>query len=272
MFNLLKADLLKLKYSKGKRITVISVIILFLIYLLLGDSSFVYSGQLYPLGNSIGFVSNCYRDVNNPLAGEIIRTAMAYTVFIWIVILIFSASFFTKEYSENTIKLSIAYGESRFKLYLSKAIIIFGYSFLLYYLFTLSIFAHACITLNFIPTISEISLLIKLLTLNFMVIVVFILITLTLIMVFRNTGLVNTIICCFIFSGALTYMAFWEKFNEQSFLIKVFLKVNPIYYWATICSYNLNNNIILQTLTYFAISIVVLALVTYLILKKQEIK
>ena len=233
------------------------MIILFLIYLLLGDSSFVYSGQLYPLGNSIGFVSNCYRDVNNPLAGEIIRTAMAYTVFIWIVILIFSASFFTKEYSENTIKLSIAYGESRFKLYLSKAI---------------SIFAHACITLKFIPPISEILILLKLLALNFMVMVVFILITLTLIMIFRNTGLVNTIICCFIFSGALTYMSFWENFNEQSFLIKIFLKVNPIYYWATICSYNLNNNIILQTLNYFAISIVVLALVTYLILKKQEIK
>lgn len=272
MFNLLKADLLKLKWSKTWIISLLAVILLFIIYMSAGDAAFVYGGNDYVLGKGVGFASSLYADTNNPLPGEVMRTAMSYTAFIWLIILVFSVSFFTKEYSENTIKLSIAYGQSRFKLFLSKLIIIFAYSFILYYAFTLFIFIHASIVVNFTPSIADILMMLKLTTLNFLVLQVFILMTLTLSMIIKNTGLVTTIMCFIIFTCPMIYAEVWNHMEKQSFLIKAYLKINPMYYWSTICAYNIENNIINESIIYFIISMIILIPSAYTILKKQEIK
>lgn len=277
MFNLLKSDILKLKWSKSWFISLLSVIVLFVIYMLAGDASFVYSGShdlngVDLLGQGIGFVSNMYKDVDNPLAGEIIRTALSYTAFIWLVILIFSSSFFTKEYSENTIKLAVAYGENRFKLFLSKFIIISLYSFILYYLFTFFIFIHASVTMKFTPNISDVFMLFKLTTLNFLVMEIFILIILIISMIIKNIGAVNGIMCFYIITCPLVYMTIWFNMDAQSLLMKAYIKTNPMYYWSTICAYNLNNNIINETIIYFIIAIIVGAFISYSLLKNQEIK
>lgn len=272
MYNLLKSEILKFKWSNYILSSVISIVAIFTIYLLAGDSSFLYSGNRYIVGSGVGFVSSVYENIKNPTFGEIVRTAMVGTGFIWMVILPLSVSFFVREYSENTVKLSIAYGQSRFKIYLSKFIVVSVFSLILYCLLTLSIFAHSSITMNFNPTLSEFFVLLKLITLNFLVIEIFIMISLVVSMIIKNLGAISTIMCFFILSLPMVYMMVWDKLDSQSFIIKSFLKINPMYYWSTISAYNLNNNIIHETVMYVLISTVILIPLSYIILRREEIK
>ncbi|EQK42880.1 hypothetical protein C672_1824 [[Clostridium] bifermentans ATCC 638] len=64
----------------------------------------------------------------------------------------------------------------------------------------------------------------------------------------------------------------WDKLDSQSFIIKSFLKINLMYYWSTISAYNLNNNIIHETVMYVLISTVILIPLSYIILRREEIK
>ncbi|UAG16766.1 hypothetical protein [Paraclostridium bifermentans] len=67
-------------------------------------------------------------------------------------------------------------------------------------------------------------------------------------------------------------MMVWDKLDSQSFIIKSFLKINLMYYWSTISAYNLNNNIIHETVMYVLISTVILIPLSYIILRREEIK
>lgn len=268
MYKLLKSDILKLRWSKIWIVSIILVLLMITSYIIDNDAAFISSGDYEVLGGGIGFISA----IQNIRAEEVIRSSMSYTVFIVIVILAFSVSFFSKEYSQNTIKLFIANGEDRLRLYLSKLIVISGFSLLLYYFLVCSIFAYISFETGFTPSGKDIIELFKLITLNSLVIEVFIILNLLVCIIFKNTGITNIIMFLFLFIGIMMYMSIWSKMSEQPFLISTFIKINPMYYWSTMCAYNFNNNIKSEVIIYFLISVFTLIPISCSILRKQEIK
>ncbi|MGX4601773.1 ABC transporter permease subunit [Faecalimicrobium sp. JNUCC 81] len=272
MYNLLKSEMLKFKWSNCIIGSTLSIITLFIVYLLIEGGTFLYKGNGYIVGKGVGFISNMYGDINNPAFGEIMRTSMVGTGFIWIIILIMSVSFFMSEYTESTIRISIAYGHSKFKMYISKLIVLSVYSLVSYYFLTFFIFTHSIIKLNFTPTIGEILTALKLTTLNFLVIEVFIMISLLVSIIVKHIGAISIIVCFFILSLPMVYLMVWDKLASQPILIKIFLKINPMYYWSTISAYNIDNNIIYETVMYVIVATIILISSSYLLLKSEEVK
>lgn len=272
MYNLVKADFLKLKWSKMYLVSIALIILMLGLYMVNPDVSFIASGDMDTVGNSIGFISNINLHSNNYSFNNILRASMSYTVFYWIVILVFSISFFTKEFSQRTIKLFIANGESRFKIYLSKLTVISIFSFILYILLTITMLFYISFKLDYLLNMNEIILSLKIIILNFLAIEVFILLSIYMSIILKNVVISNLTIFLYIFLGMMLYMNVWNHMANQSFLVKLFLKVNPIYYWSTISAYNFNNNIINETIIYFFTSCIILMTLSYLTLKNKEFK
>lgn len=272
MYNLLKSEMLKFKWSNYIIGSTLSIITLFIVYLLADSATFLHKGDISIVGGGVGFISSIYKDINNPTFGEIMRTSMVGTGFVWIIILVVSVSFFMSEYTENTIRLSIAYGHSKFKMYISKLIVLSIYSLILYVFLTLLIFTHSIVKLNFTPNMGEILIALKLIILNFLAIEVFIMISLLVTIIVKHIGAISAIICFFILSLPMVYMMVWDKLETQSMAIKAFLKINPMYYWSTISAYNINNNIMYETVIYSVVATTIIISASYVILKKQEIK
>ncbi|MGL4363510.1 MAG: ABC transporter permease subunit [Cellulosilyticaceae bacterium] len=275
MLNLLRADWLKLKWSKLPWITLLAVLGLLLIYISAGEAAFMSSGNHRELlGEGIGFVSGYYGDIQKPLLGEVIRTALSYTAFFWLLILIFSIQFYAKEYTGNTIKLAIAYGHSRVKIYLSKVIVILIYSAITYSTFILGVFTHASISINYQVLPTDIPIILGVVILNYLVMIVFILITLLLCMIIKNTGIVAASMCFYTIGGAIVYMSEYYNLlsNQVSLPVKVFIGTHPMYYWMTISAYNFNNNIINETIIYGIAASIILFTTSCMYLRKQEVK
>ncbi|MGX4601774.1 ABC transporter permease subunit [Faecalimicrobium sp. JNUCC 81] len=272
MYKLLKSEILKLKWSKMWIVPILFVIAMIIIYINDGDAAFIVSGKENVLGEAIGFISGLYDNGGSIEFGQIARASMSYTIFISIIILVFSVSFFSMEYSQRTIKLLIAGGESRVNIYLSKLIVISGFSLLLYYSLILAMFSYISIREGFIPNVGEILELFKLINLNFLAMEIFIILSILLSMIIRNIGITSIIMFLFVFIGIIIYGEVWNQMEIQSFFKIMFIKINPMYYWSTICAYNFNNNIISEVIMYFIVSMITLIAASYLIIRKQEIK
>ncbi len=272
MYNLVKADILKLKWSNMYLISIGLIALMLGLYMLNPDVSFIASGDINTVGNSIGFISNINLQSNNYNFNNILRASMSYTIFYWIVILVFSISFFTKEFSQRTIKLFIANGESRFNIYLSKLIVISIFSFILYILLTMTMLFYISFKLDYLLNMNEIILSLKIIILNFLAIEVFILLSIFISIILKNIVISNLTVFMYIFVGIMLYMNVWDNMSNQSFLVKLFLKANPIYYWSTISAYNFNNNIINETITYFFVSSIILIALSYLTINNKELK
>ncbi len=169
MYNLVKADILKLRWSNMYFISIGLIALMLGLYMLNPDVSFIASGDINTVGNSIGFISNINLQSNNYNFNNILESMLlSYTIFYWIVILVFSISFFTKEFSQRTIKLFIANGESRFNIYLSKLIVISIFSFVLYILLTMTMLFYISFKLDYLLNMNEIILSLKVIILNFL--------------------------------------------------------------------------------------------------------
>lgn len=217
----------------------------------------------------VGFLARAYSDQVHPMIEEIIRTATSYTVFFWLIVLIFSVVFFSREYTDSTIKIAIASGQSRLKFFIAKYIVITVTSIILYFLFIMVAFIIECtkynVPIQFLPML-------KIAGLNCMVMGAFIGITLMLCVIFKHTAIVVGTMSLFTFSGPLIYMMTWDNMSAQSWRVLTYLKINPMYYWMNTCSYNMVNHLEINILLYFVGTVIITFLVSVLILRKQEIR
>ena len=213
--------------------------------------------------------SCAYSDTAHPMIEEIIRTATSYTVFFWLIVLIFSVIFFSREYTDSTIKIAIASGQSRIKFFVAKYIVITITSIFLYFSFIMIAFIIECAKFN-VPI--QLFPMLKIAGLNCMVMGAFIGITLMLCVIFKHTAIVVGAMSLFTFSGPLIYMMTWDNMSVQSWRVLTYLKINPMYYWMNTCSYNMINHLEINILTYFVGTVIITFLVSALILRKQEIR
>lgn len=273
MFNQIRAEFYKLFHTKALYIMIGMVLCVFAIFILGGEQQFVVSsssmGDTWEIGKTVGFLARSYSDPNHPLLGELIRTATSYTVFFWLIVLVFSVIFFSREYTDATIKVAIAGGQSRQVFFAAKYIVITAVSFVLYILFTVSAFLIECIKLQ-VPV--QLLPLLKIVAQNCMVMGAFIGMTLLLCVLFRHTAVVVGAMSLFTFSGPLIYMMTWDHMAEQSWRVLGYLKLNPMYYWMNTCSYNLIGNLDRNIVVYFVGTVVLTYFASVMIIRKQEIR
>lgn len=108
MFNQIRAEFYKLFHTKALYLTFALILAVFGIFSIGGQQQFVASSssldETWKIGETVGFLARAYSDTAHPLIEEIIRTATSYTVFFWLIVLIFSVIFFSREYTDSTIK------------------------------------------------------------------------------------------------------------------------------------------------------------------------
>ena len=152
MFNQIRAEFYKLFHTKALYLTFALILAVFGIFSIGGQQQFVASSssldKTWKIGETVGFLARAYSDTAHPLIEEIIRTATSYTVFFWLIVLIFSVIFFSREYTDSTIKIAIASGQSRIKFFVAKYIVISITSIFLYFSFIMIAFIIECAKFN----------------------------------------------------------------------------------------------------------------------------
>ena len=272
MWNQIRAEVYKLVHTKALYVTFLLILVVFGIFFVGGEQQFVVSSSstdnTWAIGKTVGFLARAYSG-SQPGAGELIRTATSYTVFFWLIVLLFAVIFFSREYTDSTIKIVIAAGQNRVKFFIAKYIVITVTSLILYFLFMITAYIMECVKCR-VPI--QLFPMVKIALLNGMVMAAFIGITLMLCVVLKHTAVVVGAMALFTFSGPLIYMMTWDQMAAQSWRVLVYLKINPMYYWMNLCAYNLIPGLQNSTMIYFTITTIFTILVSALILRRQEIR
>ena len=272
MYNQIKSDIYKLIHSKASVVSIIMVMIIGVIAINAGEIAFMYSGDTLNPSQSVGFSSRFYMDILEPTITEIIRTALSYTVFFWVVALAFTGQFFSKEYTDGTLKVMVAHGTKRTQIYMSKLLVSLVYILMGYLLFTATIFFIETFRLGFAVSMEDIGVFSVMVGLSSLVFCTFITFVLLLFALIKNIMVTTTLMCIFVFSGPMVYMMIWDKMEQQPLLMQWFVKINPMYYWMNICNYHLQGHIIPEIICYGVMGSIICIILTLLVVKKQEIK
>lgn len=279
MFNQLKSEFLKLRYSK----LFIAVPILFLAGLVLygifslssgGTQLFVSEGDEEAnaaIHGMIVFFAFTFENIDMPEFSEIMQSCISCNVFLWIVVLILTIQFFCYDYSVGTIKLPIAYGIDRVKVYFAKVIVIVLYNAICYFLFNIITLCFTCIQTGYTPNITELIRYLSYTGLDFLVMVSFILLCIIICICLKNTGIIATVMCLFTLGGAVIYTGIWQNFHSH-IILKYLIWLNPLYYWMNMGTFRLEYGLLNEITIYFIFGLLFLLPLSVILVRKQEFK
>lgn len=275
MRNQIRADFYKLWHSRQVWITFFTVLALFLLFTLMsfGDGTFSMGvADKYVEGIPViqGFVGFTYENPDHPQFRELAYSAVSFVGILWIVLLSLAVQFYSKEYSTGAIKLSVAYGISSFTVFFSKFIVVISYFALLFYSFIYMAFILCAMQTGISLQLEHFLSLFKLVSLFYLVLIVFTMLCLTVQTLMRNTAAVTTLMIVFMFSMVILLIANYEK--ELPLYLKVYLAVNPMHYLWQAGGYWADSTILRDILLYFGIGLPALTGGSWLILRRQEIK
>ena len=279
MFNQLKSEFLKLRYSK----LFIAVPILLFAGLLLygslglsegGTQIFVSEGNEETnaaIQGAIGFFAFTFENVDTLEFSEIMQSCISCNAFLWIVVLILTTQFFCYDYSAGTIKLPIAYGIDRIKVFFAKVIVIVLYNAVCYFLFNAITLLFTCLQIGYMLKITELIQYLGYTGLNFLVMISFILLCLTMCICLKNIGIIATVMCLFTLGGAVIYTGIWQNFHSHT-ILKYLVWLNPLYYWMNMGAFRLEYGLINEIIVYFVFGLLFLLPLSVILVRKQEFK
>ena len=279
MFNQLKSEFLKLRYSK---LFVAVPIFLFAGVILYGSFSLSSGGtQLFvsegdeetnvAIQGIIGFFAFTFENIDTPKFSEIMQSCISCNVFLWIIALILTIHFFCYDYSVGTIKLPIAYGIDRIKVFFAKVIVIVLYNAICYFLFNSITLCFTCLQIGYMPNIIELIQYLGYTGLNLLVMISFILLCLTMCICLKNIGIIATVMCLFTLGGAVIYTGIWQNFHSHT-ILKYLVWLNPFYYWMNMGTFRLEYGLINEIIVYFVFSLLFLLPLSVMLVRKQEYK
>lgn len=282
MLSQIKADYYKLTRSKLLWLCLVLYGALFFLYIIIyfciGHDEMMYMGmtgtstQRKQIGQSAIFMVGGFADQSHPQFWEIARSTMSSNFLVWINIIVFSVLFVAKEYDTGTIKLSVAYGTSKFKIYLSKLLISFLNLAVFYYSFMFLAFVFTVFQSHYSPSIENWMQMLQLISVNFAVLAVFMLSCFTISLLVRNTGAASALLCLFLFVEIIALAVLCPYLSTCATAIQLFVKISPMYYLMDVSGYYLTHGIFQEALWYCAVGIMILLPVSWLILRRQEIK
>ena len=279
MFNQLKSEFLKLRYSK---LFIAVPILLFAGLLLYGSFSrseggtqiFVSEGNEETnaaIQGSIGFFAFTFENIDTLEFSKIMQSCISCNAFLWIIALILTIQFFCYDYSAGTIKLPIAYGIDRVKVYFAKVIVIVLYNAVCYFLFNAITLLFTCLQIGYMPKITELIQYLGYTGLNFLVMISFILLCLTMCICLKNIGIIATVMCLFTLGGAVIYTGIWQNFHSHT-ILKYLVWLNPLYYWMNMGAFRLEYGLINEIIVYFVFGLLFLLPMSVMLVRKQEFK
>jgi ABC-2 type transport system permease protein len=274
MLNQLRADYYKLFHSKLFWVTgslFAGFFVIFIIISLQNDTFSMGSVLGYKKGIPLyeGFIGFVFQDPANPLFWELAYSSTVLTSSLWLVLMILSVQFISKEYQTGTIKLAVSYGINMFKIHLSKWIVVISYFGLLFYLFNLVTFTTISILKNYIPTLGNVVSLLTLISLYYLVLAIFSLICFVLYIAIKNNDAVSWILSLFMFSPVVIAAVYGY---DRPFPLDCYLRINPMYYLASASRFWADSAVTESILLYVAIGIPFLLVCSHFLLRKQEIK
>ena len=279
MFNQLKSEFLKLRYSK---LFIAVPILLFAALLLYGSLSRSAGGtQIFvsegteetntAIQGAIGFFAFTFENIDTLEFSEIMQSCVSCNAFLWIVVLILTIQFFCYDYSAGTIKLPIAYGIDRVKVFFAKVIVIVLYNAICYFLFNAITLLFTCLQIGYTPNITELIQYLGYTGLNFLVMISFILLCLTMCICLKNIGIIATVMCLFTLGGAVIYTGIWQNFHSHA-ILKYLVWLNPFYYWMNMGAFRLEYGLINEIFVYFVFGLLFLLPLSLILVRKQEFK
>lgn len=274
MINQLRADYYKLFHSKLFYVICASFILSFTAFTAMALGKNIFSmGSVVGHKNGIplidGFIGFSYKNLGKPNFWELAYSATAFNGLLWFILMALSIQFISKEYQEGTIKLEVAYGIDIFKVYVSKSIVVISFFEAMLCIFNFAAFAVVSIIEHYTPSFANIISFIGLILLYCLIFSVFALICFTLYIAIKNTVLISTIMPVFMFSTIVIYIMYGFK---QPLWVQCYVKINPFSYMSNASRFWADPAISRNILLYFFISVPILLISSYFILKHQEIK
>jgi len=274
MINQLRADYYKLFHSKLFYVICTVFILSFIAFTAMAFRKNVFSmGSIVGYKKGIplidGFIGFSYKHLGKPTFWELVYSATAFNGLLWFILMVFSIQFISKEYQVGTIKLEVAYGIDIFKVYVSKSIVVISFFEVMLCIFNFAAFAVVSLVEKYTPSFGNIAFLVELILLYCLILAVFTLICFTLYIAIKNTAVISTIMPIFMFSTIVIYIMYGFK---QPLLVQCYVKINPFYYMSSASRFWAQPEILRNILLYFSISVPILLISSYFILKQQEIK
>lgn len=282
MLNQIKADYYKLTRSKllwlGFALYGALLFLYIIVYVCIGHEEMMYMGmtgtsvQRKEIGQSAIFMVGGFADPSHPQFWEIARSTMSSNFLVWINIIVFTTLFVAKEYDTGTIRLSVAYGVSKFKICLSKLVISVLSLAVFYYSFMLLSFGFTVVQSRYSPSFEDWMRMIQLISANFAVLAVFMLLCFTVSLLVKNTGAASAFLCLFLFIEIIALAVLRPHLSSCAPALRLFVKISPMYYLMDISGYYLAHGIFREAVWYCAAGILFLLPVSWLVLRRQEIK
>lgn len=275
MLNQIKAEVFKLVNSKLFFIIIgIVGLMFFMFYNMIGGEGGFYLGFVTGYVNKIplveGFLGFVYEDPNHPMMWEIVYSATTFTSLLWLALLGLVVQFYLKEYQNGTIKLSIAYGCNKLVLFYSKLVVILIFFGVLYYAFTISALFVLSNSIGAAVTSQMLTSLLKLSTLFYASYIVLAIGIMFLCILIQNSVVVSTITIVYMFSMIFLLIATYDRSNP--FLLDLYNYCNPMYYLWKASSFWADASIIRNNIIYLIAGSSILSILSYIVLKKREIK
>ncbi len=279
MISQMRAEFLKLKYSsifKAMPVLFVVGMVLYITFSLSGSGTqlLVSEGDEEintSLHGIIGFFAFTFENLATPQFDEILQSVISCNVFLWIFILILVVQFFNYDYNFGTIKLPIANGISRLKIFFAKVFTIFVYAAIFYLMFSLLAFVYTCVYVDYMPSSFELLRFLEFIGLNFLVMVTFILICIIISIFLKNIGIIATVMCVFTLGGAIIYTGIWQQFHSYA-ILRYLIQLNPFYYWMNMGTLRLDYGIKNEIIIYFLIGMLIFLPIGAMLIRKQEVK
>lgn len=264
MLRQLRAELYKVAHSKWILFSIVCCTFLVIFYGLIERSLMIMvAGNLANPEQSIGFF---WMDTMASTQVAVVRSALAGTISVWPVLLVFCVMGFSQEMNQRTDDLLVAHGGDLSKFYISKMVVSFAFCLALYFVFVLVMFFIAAIRFGYAITAEDVGVLISSALLNAGVLLVFMFLASATTLFLRNSGITTLLFCIVPLIGIVLFQTNFRVFDTLAAPVQVLAKMNPIYFWSNTCSLrhppDLMLDLLFFTLTFVALGIFLCFIVT----------
>ncbi|AYY12317.1 hypothetical protein EF847_05940 [Actinobacteria bacterium YIM 96077] len=215
-----------------------------------------------------GFIGFSYES-SEPSFWELAYTSTAFSGLLWVVFMVLSTDVVAKEFQTGTIKLSVAHGQNIYKIYLCKWVATICVLGVMHYVYSAITSAVTFAYNGVVPSGEELAQLLALVSFHFLVMAVLTAICFTLYVITDSTVAVLAVIPIFMFSSVFVTAIYGD---DRNLLAETYLNINPMYHLSQASRFWAEGEVIYSTTLFGVIGIPVLLILSYLLLRRRELK
>lgn len=263
MMKQLRAEFYKLTHSH--MLIVLPLLFVLAFFILTKTSNGVYILYCNYGEESIGFFAFLKAmGASTFIAEDIAHTVISTSWTLWIFILIFSLSFFYKDFQEGTINLALGNGTSLTTIFLTKCITIISYFTICYIIYCIVSSLYTNTIMKATLNMSDILLIIQILILCYIILISFIFTCLFLASLFNSIFISAILLCAGNFISSYLIITTWAPGIKPP----LYYLWMPMYYLMSLSHRTIPHEILI----YSAVNIIILPVLTLFLLKRRYLK